>query len=387
VARAGADYRVIEAGRIQAALSRCRYNGRSVAMGRNSFIALKLRGDQAQFGASLLSVVDRSLSLVRRLLCPDGESDAHQDLRARIDECRAAVASGADPEAIAALAEACFTLCDAAVDGMATAEIDRRTELARLVSLVRDTVTLLAGNGDAFSTEIASAADRFNGLLQIRDVQQLKQALVAEVGQLQRIAASRQNHWRDTVAMFQSRVAALETQLVAVKQQAEVDPLTGISNRRHFETACREYLQLSLRQFVVAIFDLDDFKRINDTGGHPAGDEVLRLVANKLKVGVRKEDSVARIGGDEFALMLAGVTLRQAESRLRSIVAELAALPTALEDPSHVTVSCGAAEYAAGDSIESLMGRADRALYDAKRGGKNRLAVKSPPFIRDLLKR
>jgi diguanylate cyclase (GGDEF)-like protein len=135
------------------------------------------------------------------------------------------------------------------------------------------------------------------------------------------------------------------------------------------------------------MFDLDDFTAINDTGGHAAGDAVLQAVAQTLKTSVRKHDLVARIGGDEFALIGSSVTLRDAEPRIRSIVATLATVPTGLQEPARVSVSCGLAEYCAGDTLESLQRRADQALYDAKRHGKNRVVVKSPPFIRDLLRK
>jgi diguanylate cyclase (GGDEF)-like protein len=170
-----------------------------------------------------------------------------------------------------------------------------------------------------------------------------------------------------------------------VRDEAALDALTRIGNRRHFEHALAERLRLAKRQFVVAIFDVDDFKTVNDGGGHQAGDHVLQEVAQILKSSLRAEDVVARIGGDEFAVLVSEVTLRQAESRLRVVLAHMtAALDGAAKLP-RVTVSCGAAECSAGDTMQSLMSRADQALYDAKRRGKNRVSVKTLPFIRDLL--
>jgi diguanylate cyclase with GGDEF domain len=99
----------------------------------------------------------------------------------------------------------------------------------------------------------------------------------------------------------------------------------------------------------------------------------------------RPEDVVARIGGDEFAVLASGLTLRQAESRLRAVQAHVTASLNSTLTVARVTLSCGAAECSAGDTMQSLMMRADQALYDAKRKGKNRVAVKTLPFIRDLL--
>ena len=338
-------------------------------------------------GEALKPILDRALGLLGRLLTAADDDEERRDLVTKLNEFRSVVSHSSDTDTIVKLGESCFALCEAAVAQGSTAQTDRRTELARLVALVRDTVSLLAGDGDSFSADVAQAATRFNALLRIGDAQQLKQRLMTEVGQLQQLAADRQRQWKETVSIFESRVASLENQLVIVKQEASIDPLTGVGNRREFENAFRDHMQGSLRQFVVAVFDLDNFKRINDTGGHAAGDEMLRAVAHMLKNSVRKADVVARIGGDEFALLGHGATLREAESRLRSLVGKLATISTGLPDPAHVTVSCGVAEYSAGDTMESLMGRADMALYDAKRQGKNRLAVKQPPFIRDLMKR
>ena len=362
-------------------------------MGPDQFIALKLRqtftrtGNAPKTGDAFRPALDRALSLLGRVLAADDEGRERHDVVAKVAEFRAALTTVDDLGQIRALGETCFAMCEAVIDQGHSAQTDRRTELARLVALVRDTVSLLAGDGDSFSADVAQAAEKFNALIQIRDVQQLKQKLMAEVGDLQRLAADRQQQWRETVAMFESRVESLETQLVIVRQEAVIDPLTGVGNRREFENAFAECMGAANRQFVVAVFDLDNFKSINDTGGHAAGDDVLRVVAQTLKTSVRSTDVVARIGGDEFALIGFGATLREAQHRLNSVVTTLATIPTGLEKPDHVTVSCGVAEFSAGDTMESLMSRADNALYEAKRQGKNRLVAKTPPFIRDLMRK
>jgi diguanylate cyclase (GGDEF)-like protein len=137
------------------------------------------------------------------------------------------------------------------------------------------------------------------------------------------------------------------------------------------------------RRFVLAVLDVDDFKRINDTYGHTSGDEVLKMVAETLTSAVRGDDIVARIGGDEFALIAQGLTLAQADRRMRSMMATLAEANVGMNG-AHVTVSCGVAEYSAGDTAQSLMSRADEAVYDAKRAGKHHIVTKTTPYIRDL---
>lgn len=357
-------------------------------MRTDSLIALKIGQDTPKspslFLRPLLERAAAAMTMAVQSLEGEGLKAA---LTGQLESLCTSLAAASDDERLAVATHVCFDVSEQLLQTMQTQQDERRAELRRLVALVRDTVQLLVGDGDAFSSDISQAATRFNALLRINDVQQLKQRLTAEVGDLQRLATARQQQWRQTVEMFEARIVSLEKQLVAVQHEASLDAVTGIANRRHFEQALREALQSTPREFIVAVLDIDDFKTVNDTGGHAAGDAVLQSVAQALKSAVRKHDLVARLGGDEFAILGRTVSLRDAEPRIKSIVANVATLPTNLEHPARVSVSCGLAEYCAGDTLESLLRRADQALYEAKRHGKNRVVVKSPPFIRDLLQK
>lgn len=350
-------------------------------------IKLGLRGDaDAAVESALRPFADEVLALLIELLEAYKES-GDTELLATLDDHRREMAAVSDPEAIPALAGSCLEAARTAVARARERQAQQRAELARFVALVRDTVSVLGGEGDDPSTEITDAANRFSELLEISDVSQLKARLTQEVSNLRRLAEERQRQWRQATDNFMSRVASLERQLAGVREEASLDPLTKVGNRRHFETALSDQLRKAKRQFVVALFDLDDFKQINDSGGHQLGDRVLQEVARALKTSVRPDDVVARIGGDEFAVMASGLTLRQAESRLRAVITQMTATMMGGTDLPRVTVSCGVAECSAGDTMQSLMSRADQALYDAKRRGKNRVSVKAVPFIRDLLGR
>ena len=346
---------------------------------------IKLDIREAVVDAALRPFADEVLALLIELLAAYRES-GDAELLATLDDHRRELAAVSDPEAIPTLAGSCLETARTAVARARERQAQQRAELAQFVALVRDTVTVLGGQGDDPSTEITQAADRFSDLLKISDVSQLKLRLTQEVLHLRTLAEARQRQWREATDSFMSRVATLERQLAGVREEASLDPLTKVGNRRHFEAALSEQLRLSKRQFVVALFDLDDFKQINDTGGHQAGDRVLQEVARGLKTSTRPDDVVARLGGDEFAVLASGLTLRQAESRLRTILTQTTAMSGTSNFP-RITLSCGAAECSAGDTMQSLMARADQALYDAKRKGKNRVSVKALPFIRDLLSR
>jgi diguanylate cyclase (GGDEF)-like protein/PAS domain S-box-containing protein len=168
-------------------------------------------------------------------------------------------------------------------------------------------------------------------------------------------------------------------------QRANFDPLTGLANRTRFDDRLAHALMSSARhqqRFAVCYLDLDHFKPVNDTFGHAAGDELLRQVAQRMAACLRKEDTLARIGGDEFALLMPRIdsadgTIVVAEKILAAI-----ALPFELEaGTARIGISLGIAVYPEhGESADALIAAADQALYAAKMGGRNlwQLAVIDP---------
>ena len=169
---------------------------------------------------------------------------------------------------------------------------------------------------------------------------------------------------------------------------ATVDGLTGVYNRRHFMTRLNAEwtrFQRYARPVSLLMIDVDAFKAINDRYGHSAGDHVLAYVARACGARKRAPDVVARIGGEEFALLLPETTLDEAQvvaERLRALIAER---PAPCDDDSvAVTVSIGVATSGAGmTDTTDLMKRADVALYAAKRGGRNMVSIADTTTSRD----
>lgn len=162
---------------------------------------------------------------------------------------------------------------------------------------------------------------------------------------------------------------------------ATTDSLTGVYNRRTFKELAEPHLSRSRRSKLpvsLLMLDLDHFKRINDTYGHLAGDDVLKAFAELIRGCLRKEDLLARYGGEEFVVLLPGCSQASAAALAERIREGVSALP--MEANNHlarVTVSIGAASEA-GDtlpSLEAMLGRADEALYQAKREGRNRVVA------------
>jgi diguanylate cyclase (GGDEF)-like protein len=167
-----------------------------------------------------------------------------------------------------------------------------------------------------------------------------------------------------------------------LEEEATVDEKTGLANYRVFFKKLREEWERSERYTLplsVVMLDLDDFKRVNDTVGHLAGDRVLREFAMLVSGGARGTDLPARYGGEEFAMILPHTDRTRAErvaERVRAAVAEFTFLEP--DRALRLTVSAGVSTAAAGsgiDSAEQLVASADRALYAAKAAGKNRVVV------------
>jgi two-component system, cell cycle response regulator len=175
----------------------------------------------------------------------------------------------------------------------------------------------------------------------------------------------------------------LRNKLQFALENAATDPLTGLFNRRYFERRLRQetaHAQRHKRPFAIVMIDLDNFKKVNDTFGHEEGDRVLRHVAESVSGALREDDVACRFGGEELVLLLRGTDAPAARVVANRLRATLAAKPVALGPASEalqVTFSAGvaAADERNGFAVEDVLGRADAALYRAKRAGRNRVEM------------
>lgn len=176
------------------------------------------------------------------------------------------------------------------------------------------------------------------------------------------------------VATLGARLVALRRRLRRLETLAVSDPLTGAFNRRHFDASLAVAVERRRRggeSAALLYIDVDRLKWINDGAGHAGGDDALKRVAACVRERLRKIDALFRIGGDEFAVLLAGASPAEAAVVAEDLRSRIAAVRTI--DGTAVTISAGISELREHDSIEDWTTRADVALYHAKRAGRNRV--------------
>ncbi|MHC4401101.1 MAG: sensor domain-containing diguanylate cyclase [Planctomycetota bacterium] len=184
---------------------------------------------------------------------------------------------------------------------------------------------------------------------------------------------------RDDVAAAKDKTIEFMTRAHAAEQDARVDPLTQLPNRRAFDeahAACDDALKRHGQPYCLILIDIDHFKLVNDRHGHSAGDAILSMIGRVLRESRRTSDQVCRLGGEEFALLLP-----QCEEEPARLVAERfrrkieAAVLGYRNQQLSVTVSCGVAQVVSGESRSRLLQRADSAMYAAKLRGRNQTCL------------
>lgn len=188
---------------------------------------------------------------------------------------------------------------------------------------------------------------------------------------------------KNELASSQEILAAQKQQIEALRTAVRIDGLTQLANRRYFDEKLDEMIGFHQRYnepLSLVMIDLDDFKTINDTFGHQSGDRILKGVAFKIKSALRESDFLARFGGDEFALILIKANAQAAADVAWKLCSTMQESRFLLDNKEFkVTISVGVAEAGREESAESLLKRADAALYRVKECGRNSVSIADPP--------
>lgn len=293
----------------------------------------------------------------------------HLPLKRAIDECLA--------ESASLTAAQCEKLHDRF---LATREADEVERLQRSLQALLEQFAAMAHSAGLeaveFQQQIAGTAGRLKEGLNVPALSELVGELAASAQRFQGVAGQLEERATESTA----EIANLREQLGQIRSEASLDPLTQLFNRRGFEQALTALLaerEMDLAGCALLIADIDQFKRVNDTYGHLLGDSVIRGVARVLHETIRGGDIAARFGGEEFAVVLPDTAAADAHAVAENIRAAVARcrLRRAGSDEiiDGVTISLGVASAAPGETLESLIERADQALYRAKRAGRNRV--------------
>ncbi len=209
------------------------------------------------------------------------------------------------------------------------------------------------------------------------DLNRVRDSLADTVREVEETFAEQKREYEERLQELNERMASLRQDLVDAREEMQRDSLTDAYNRGAFDQAIQRSLNMQhvLQQPVtLLLIDLDNFKNVNDMYGHTAGDEALRKLGDCLaRSFIRKSDFVARYGGDEFAVILHDTHATHAEKLIDSLLRRAEDIRlSSVPDESLVTCSVGYTELDDADTVESLLQRADEALYAAKSAGRNR---------------
>lgn len=258
--------------------------------------------------------------------------------------------------------------------------------LASLMTRLEGTLTEFA----SATTSARSATTEYGAALQqhVDDLEQVGRAgtVITELAALAKAMMHRTREIEQNLSKSEQRAIQLQTSLDEARRVADEDHLTGLPNRRAFETLFEKECGVAREAgepLCVAFCDIDHFKRINDSHGHAAGDRVLKVVADTLSQISDARCHVARHGGEEFAVLFRALTPEKAWQRLdqaRESIAERRLVNRATDMPfGRVTFSGGIADVFAYESRSDALRAADEALYAAKQSGRNCVIVATPP--------
>ena len=336
------------------------------------------------FDATPFVGLTRRLLELASLMAPESRSLRTEEFRGQIEQYCNELASATEPRHIVSVSETAVRQCESFFDRAQTYAVERESEFRELIEMLRTALANFASDSQEFHGQLLRTSEELTRLQDLDDIRTLKSRLSDEVNQLKQAVERRQKRAQEHESSLTEKIDVLETKLERTKRQATLDALTGVANRGCFDETLAYWIrERDARQgtFALAMIDLDDFKMINDEHGHVVGDRVLRCAADALTSNIREDDFVARYGGEEFAVLMNDANLRTAQKRLTQIVDEIGASRykyTQFGENHWIrfTVSAGITEFSRGDTRESIVTRADQALYVAKKRGKNRVEMK-----------
>lgn len=256
---------------------------------------------------------------------------------------------------------------------------DREKEFRGIIDLLSKAMTGLSTDNQSFYQTLNDHSEKLEQITLLDDIKKIKHSLETEVLQLRQTVRDQKKRENSKIEALANQVDFLKNELEKARTQMQTDALTGVGNRKAFDHYLEDLVekgQIHGISFALMVLDIDDFKKINDTYGHQVGDRVLVAFAQKCRSLIRSNDFMARYGGEEFIIILPGASLRNAQKKAKEICKLLAGTRYSVDESGNsliVTSSIGVASLKKNDSGAEIVARADKALYLAKKEGKNRV--------------
>ena len=253
---------------------------------------------------------------------------------------------------------------------------EREQEFRDIIDLMTRAMVTIDSDNQEFNEKIYAQSEKIEEITLLDDIRKIKVALAHEVEHTRRTIREKQDRENRQMKVLAQKVETLNRELKKTKEESQKDGLTGINNRKALDAYLRNLVErnnITRRPFSLLLIDIDDFKAINDTHGHQAGDRVLVSLTNKISGFIRSDDFIGRYGGEEFVLILPGASLRNANKKAKQLCKTISSTRFILNDIQlKLTISIGVSSFKKGDSALTIVERADKALYAAKKLGKDR---------------
>jgi diguanylate cyclase len=250
------------------------------------------------------------------------------------------------------------------------------TALGEMITLLRET----GRDTGKFGETLAEFSMKVNEQMGVSELQDVVRAMVLQTREM----LERNRRLDSDLKANARKMDRMRQDLEDVQKEAMTDGLTGIANRKYFDMTLRTAAAGAMEAgapLSLLMIDIDHFKAFNDNHGHQVGDEVIKLVAHVLKQQVKGQDTPARYGGEEFGIILPETRLNDAlqlgENIRKAVASKKIVRRTTGEHLGTITLSVGGAVYRPGETLPTLIERADAALYLAKRSGRNRVMSES----------
>jgi len=258
---------------------------------------------------------------------------------------------------------------------------DREDEFKEIIELLTKAMAVGDHDNQVYNEKIYKQSEKLEKITLLDDIKKIKNNLIIEIENIRKTLKEKEFHDSEKLEKLSKKVNSLNVELEKAKEESAKDGLTGVYNRKAFDRYINKLVErntVTRARFSILLLDIDDFKKINDNFGHQTGDRVLVATAHKCKEFIRSDDFLARYGGEEFVVVLPGASLRNAVKKGKLICKQIAKAMYALEESKEdtiisITLSIGASVHKKGDTVATIIKRADKALYAAKQAGKNRV--------------